>query len=252
MMLPRMPVLAATAALAVASAQTTRPWQAPGPDDSRGPCPMLNTLANHGYLPHNGRNITAGQCADAVSQGLNVDRFYGTVPASFFALGFGKSTFDLEDLNKPGVIQHIASLTRNDVTPTDQSLTADPTRIAALLNDSSTDYLTVASLAASRDRVEKLSAPQRLSPQGQQTAYFEAGMLLMMMKEGEVPSALTFPDPRTWRAPKERVRVWLTEERLPEELGWKRNARTVSAMDWPPVTAAIEAERMGLSARRRS
>ncbi|KAA8913359.1 Chloroperoxidase [Sphaerosporella brunnea] len=29
-------------------------WQAPGPNDKRGPCPALNSLANHGYLPRNG------------------------------------------------------------------------------------------------------------------------------------------------------------------------------------------------------
>ena len=29
-------------------------WVAPGPGDLRGPCPGLNTLANHGYFPHNG------------------------------------------------------------------------------------------------------------------------------------------------------------------------------------------------------
>ena len=29
-------------------------WVAPGPDDARGPCPGLNAMANHGYLPHNG------------------------------------------------------------------------------------------------------------------------------------------------------------------------------------------------------
>ncbi|KAJ3740778.1 Chloroperoxidase [Lentinula detonsa] len=32
-------------------------WQAPSPTDSRGPCPGLNTLANHGFLPRNGSNI---------------------------------------------------------------------------------------------------------------------------------------------------------------------------------------------------
>ncbi|RMZ66241.1 aromatic peroxygenase [Pyrenophora seminiperda CCB06] len=30
------------------------PFQAPGPTDQRGPCPGLNTLANHGYIPRNG------------------------------------------------------------------------------------------------------------------------------------------------------------------------------------------------------
>ena len=26
----------------------------PGPDDLRGPCPGLNAMANHAYIPHNG------------------------------------------------------------------------------------------------------------------------------------------------------------------------------------------------------
>ncbi|KAF7332444.1 Cloroperoxidase [Mycena kentingensis (nom. inval.)] len=30
------------------------PFIAPGPNDQRGPCPGVNTLANHGYIPRNG------------------------------------------------------------------------------------------------------------------------------------------------------------------------------------------------------
>ncbi|KAJ6497535.1 hypothetical protein C8R45DRAFT_130331 [Mycena sanguinolenta] len=30
------------------------PFIAPGPDDQRGPCPAMNTLANHGYISRNG------------------------------------------------------------------------------------------------------------------------------------------------------------------------------------------------------
>ncbi|KAJ7575171.1 Chloroperoxidase [Mycena floridula] len=30
------------------------PFIAPGPNDQRGPCPAMNTLANHGYIPRNG------------------------------------------------------------------------------------------------------------------------------------------------------------------------------------------------------
>ena len=33
-------------------------YQAPRPGDSRSPCPALNCLANHGYLPRDGKNIT--------------------------------------------------------------------------------------------------------------------------------------------------------------------------------------------------
>jgi hypothetical protein len=33
---------------------TSYPFQAPGPNDIRGPCPGLNTAANHGYIDHSG------------------------------------------------------------------------------------------------------------------------------------------------------------------------------------------------------
>ncbi|UZJ55765.1 hypothetical protein CBS101457_005085 [Exobasidium rhododendri] len=47
------------------------PFIAPGPTDQRGPCPGLNTLANHGYLPRNGI-VTAGQVEEAASEGFNM------------------------------------------------------------------------------------------------------------------------------------------------------------------------------------
>lgn len=40
-------------------------WQRPPPGAARGPCPALNTLANHGYLPRNGKNITLAAVIDA-------------------------------------------------------------------------------------------------------------------------------------------------------------------------------------------
>jgi hypothetical protein len=43
-------------------------WKAPGKTDQRGPCPGLNALANHGYIPHNGIG-TITQFIDAVMKG---------------------------------------------------------------------------------------------------------------------------------------------------------------------------------------
>jgi len=36
------------------SNQGTHAYVAPGPTDLRGPCPGLNAMANHNYIPHNG------------------------------------------------------------------------------------------------------------------------------------------------------------------------------------------------------
>ena len=41
-------------------------FQAPGPNDSRGPCPGLNLLANYGYLPRDGY-VNYGQVVDATA-----------------------------------------------------------------------------------------------------------------------------------------------------------------------------------------
>ncbi|KAJ2923951.1 heme-thiolate peroxidase, partial [Candolleomyces eurysporus] len=48
------------------------PWIAPQAGDIRGPCPALNTLANHGYLPRDGI-ATPTQLIDGVQEGLNME-----------------------------------------------------------------------------------------------------------------------------------------------------------------------------------
>lgn len=75
-------------------------------------------------------------------------------------------------------------------------------------------------------------------------AYVEASLVLMMMNDGEVPSAFAFPGSKTWRAPKDRVRVWLMEERLPSELGWRRSGRRLGVLDLVPIMKAVLGEKM--------
>jgi len=51
---------------------------APGPGDSRGPCPGLNLLANHGYLPRDG-HVSFSQVLLAVNRGFNMGADLATV-----------------------------------------------------------------------------------------------------------------------------------------------------------------------------
>jgi len=69
-------------------------FKAPGPDDSRGPCPGLNLLANHGYLPRDGY-VNFGQILDATARGFNMAPDLATVLATFAVLGSG----DLDGLS---------------------------------------------------------------------------------------------------------------------------------------------------------
>ncbi|KZP12356.1 Cloroperoxidase [Athelia psychrophila] len=52
-------------------ADAAHPYKAAGPNDIRGPCPGLNTLASHGYLPRNGI-ATPQEIISAVQEGFNM------------------------------------------------------------------------------------------------------------------------------------------------------------------------------------
>jgi hypothetical protein len=69
-------------------------FQAPGPGDSRGPCPGLNLLANYGYLPRNGY-VNQGQVLEATARGFNMGVDLATVLTTFAVLGSG----DLDGLS---------------------------------------------------------------------------------------------------------------------------------------------------------
>jgi hypothetical protein len=50
------------------SNQGEHKFVAPGPTDQRGPCPGLNAMANHNYMPHNGI-ATIQQFIDGTEKG---------------------------------------------------------------------------------------------------------------------------------------------------------------------------------------
>ncbi|KAJ7496829.1 Chloroperoxidase [Mycena latifolia] len=52
------------------------PFIAPGPDDQRGPCPAMNTLANHGYIPRNGI-ASFEQITLALMEAFNLELNFG-------------------------------------------------------------------------------------------------------------------------------------------------------------------------------
>jgi hypothetical protein len=80
---------------------------------ARGPCPGLNTLANHGYLPHNGREITRDILADAMLNGFNIAKSDAIILFSQAVRTNPKPfarTFDLDTLGREGVLEHDFSL----------------------------------------------------------------------------------------------------------------------------------------------
>jgi hypothetical protein len=76
-----------------------------------------DSLANHGILPRDGRNLTIPMLVKAIGGGLNVSAEVAT-SLSTIGLTLSKSpssgAFDLDDLNKHNAIEHDASLSRKD------------------------------------------------------------------------------------------------------------------------------------------
>jgi hypothetical protein len=78
---------------------------------------MLNTLANHGFLPHNGKDITEEITTNALFDALHINK---TLGSSLFDFALttnpeeNATTFNLDHLGRHNVLEHDASLSRPD------------------------------------------------------------------------------------------------------------------------------------------
>ncbi|KAI0672349.1 chloroperoxidase-like protein [Trametes maxima] len=90
----------------------------PATGDSRCSCPALNAMANHGILPHDGRNIRFTELGKAVREVYNFAPtfcFFGPKHAAdFLARNYWTDAFDLADLDAHNCIEHDASVVRVD------------------------------------------------------------------------------------------------------------------------------------------
>jgi len=79
---------------------------------------MLNAMANHGILPHDGKNISFRELNTKIRHTFNfAASFCFFVPkfaADFLNRSYRNDHFDLAELSLHGAIEHDASLTRED------------------------------------------------------------------------------------------------------------------------------------------
>ncbi|KAJ7119721.1 Chloroperoxidase [Mycena epipterygia] len=90
----------------------------PKEGDSRCACPALNAMANHGILPHDGRNIKFTEMTDKIRKAFNFGYtfclFVPTYAANMLERNYNTDTCDLADISLHNGIEHDASLTRQD------------------------------------------------------------------------------------------------------------------------------------------
>ena len=65
--------LLACSASVTAFSLEDHPYIAPGPTDQRSPCPALSTLANHGFINRDGKNISVNELGKASAEVFSMD-----------------------------------------------------------------------------------------------------------------------------------------------------------------------------------
>ncbi|KZT63885.1 Cloroperoxidase [Daedalea quercina L-15889] len=185
------------------------PYVPPDPSwDSRSPCPALNTLANHGFLPHDGRGATQRDYIRALRQGYNLSLPLATfLTLSGHILLAQYSHLSLADLSRHNFIEHDASLGHWDTLPTLEYAPDLPSR--CLLNHTlahSSDGKTMSMYDFAKARLERESAysGRALDPVHEEIARGEMSMVLGIFggQDGRVSIDV--------------LREWWEHERFPE------------------------------------
>ncbi|KAM4068050.1 peroxidase, family 2 domain-containing protein [Hirsutella rhossiliensis] len=192
-------------------------YQKPGPTDSRSPCPGLNALANHGFLPRNGRNVNALDIILGLFLGLGVSPETSGIVIAFGLVSSHNPlslSLDLEDLrNHHFVIEHDCSFARNDALIGD-NLNFNPKLWAIALKEmnktSVVNPFNFGRGKAARVQDQRRRNPRTVyGPRAWFNGFSEVGLVLSTL--GTVPGL----------AKLEYVRSLVEEERLPYHLGWR-------------------------------
>lgn len=220
----KLAVLSTVVALGIASTDAYKSpiseWKPRGPNDVRAPCPMLNSLANHGFLPRSGKSITADNIIYALNTALNVSE--GLSRFLFdFAVGSNpvanSSTFDLDHLGIHNILEHDASLSRVDfaLSPTNDVYTFNSTVFAETTSYWGDETITLAQAAAARiARIQTSNATNpdfSLSELGDNFSVGENAILFLLFPK----------DVEAITADRRPVQFLFENEKLPYELGWK-------------------------------
>ncbi|KAF1978147.1 Cloroperoxidase [Bimuria novae-zelandiae CBS 107.79] len=205
-------------------------WIAAGPNDFRGRYPMLNILANHGYLPATAATVvTKPNAVAALTGSINFN-------ASLASLMFDQAIianaepnatfFTLDQLNVHNVLEHDASLSRTDayfdsnhIFNTPRSFWTAPTVTADMLANSKI-YRQIESKAFNPDYTFTATAEQ--------------------FSLGEVAApVIAFGDMEAFTVFRDLMENFFLNERFPTDLGWSAKEEVVSLGDVQRVAQAI-------------
>ncbi|KAL4789093.1 putative sterigmatocystin biosynthesis peroxidase stcC [Aspergillus venezuelensis] len=194
-------------------------WHPAGVGDLRCGCPAMNSLANHGFINHNGSNITVGEVIPLMKEVFHLSEELATIVTGLAVLGAddpASGNFNLDMLNRHNIFEHDASLTRKDFYLGGDGHTIDPPALEKFLGHfEGKEWVDLNDAAAARyARVEEsreknpsflYQDQQIITTYGETIKYFR-----------------TMVDPRSNKTSAEFVKILFSEERLPFREGWRR------------------------------
>ncbi|KAH8702338.1 Chloroperoxidase [Talaromyces proteolyticus] len=221
-------------------------WHPPLPGDSRSPCPGLNVMANHGWLPRSGKNIDLATLRVAVTGAYNYapttfDKAFEQAIAFNLTTTGNSSTFNLADLAKHDDIEFDGSLSRNDFYFGDD-LHFDPVIWATVAEklglyehgDSEKDkYVTVET--AAKARAARVRDAMKVNPT------FNASLNEISGSPGTTALYLTtLWDTKADAAPKAWIRAFFEQERIPFLEGYELPEKQKTGADINAMFARVQ------------
>ncbi|KAK5164251.1 uncharacterized protein LTR77_009945 [Saxophila tyrrhenica] len=190
----------------------------PGSGDVRSPCPGLNALANHNFIPHDGKNNTIPVLLKGLAEGLNMGADFTVAVGGAGLLSSNdplSGGFDLNDLDEHSFpIEHDASLSRQDFYFGDDHSFYAPNwnSVVSQFHGSKTDLKTAAK--AKYSRVQDSEKRNPTFTYGIREFIFSYGETAIYLQTMNRPSA-------NGVAEVDYVDVLFREERLPYKEGWR-------------------------------
>jgi hypothetical protein len=197
----------------------------------RSPCPALNSLANHGYLPRTGQGLTRDGVRKAVQSIYGLDQLLAqTLTASL------PKTFDMDFLGEHNKIEHDASLFHDDAKfDVNRNLLNDPslvnaTKVQQFLARAQNGKIGVKQVAeARRDAAafSKATNPEySLNSQQEIVSYGEASLIL-----------LSLGDKKTETISVEDAESFFLNEKIPD--GYKNEPNSIGAVKVFGISARL-------------
>ncbi|RDL40481.1 uncharacterized protein BP5553_00460 [Venustampulla echinocandica] len=196
-------------------------WSPPTDSDVRSPCPCLNSLSNHGFLPHSGRNLTMDKLIKAFKEGVNLGP-----DATTFAGGLAMKSnpipnatwFDLDMLDQHNFpIEHDGSLSRADAYFGNNHDFSPEVWGAYMARLEGHEIISIE--LASKARAEHVYAQSLINPE----FFLNEDLLGDSLLETALLISI-FGDPALGNAKKSWIESFFRNERFPVSEGWEPRA----------------------------